>query len=235
MPIISERQSHVLQAVIQEYIRTAEPVGSERLAEIFGVSSATIRNDLAALEEMRLLTHPHTSAGRTPTEKGYQFYIHHFVREKTDWQPAADVERELRSVRRDAEVLAKELAKLVAAETHAVALASIDARHVFYTGLSNLFSQPEFQEPAHIIRVSEILDQVDEVVRALSGEASRTVRVYLGQENPFGANCGSIVIKVSRARQFDLLLGLVGPMRMDYDRNIAIMRGAAELYRSFAR
>lgn len=67
----------MLRAVVEEYVRSGEPVGSETIAERtgLGVSSATIRNELAALEELGYLTHPHTSAGRIPTDAGYRKYV----------------------------------------------------------------------------------------------------------------------------------------------------------------
>src|SRR5436309_10344622 len=74
---LGRRKAAVLRAVVEEYVRSGEPVGSETIAERYnlGVSSATIRNDLAALEEMGYLTHPHTSAGRTPTDLGYRHFV----------------------------------------------------------------------------------------------------------------------------------------------------------------
>ncbi|MGZ8599803.1 MAG: heat-inducible transcriptional repressor HrcA, partial [Actinomycetota bacterium] len=76
-PEIGQRKVAVLRAVVDEYVRSGEPVGSETIAErsALGVSSATIRNELAALEELGYLTHPHTSAGRIPTDAGYRKYV----------------------------------------------------------------------------------------------------------------------------------------------------------------
>lgn len=76
-----ERRRHLLHIVIQEYIETAQPVGSNNIAKQhdLGVSSATIRNDLAALEKEGLLTHPHTSAGRVPTDAGYRYFVRHLL------------------------------------------------------------------------------------------------------------------------------------------------------------
>lgn len=78
---VTERQRHVLQIVIQEYVHSAQPVGSTGIVNQheLGVSPATIRNDLAALERMGLLTHPHTSAGRVPTDLGYRFFVHYLL------------------------------------------------------------------------------------------------------------------------------------------------------------
>ena len=74
---LGPRKAAVVRAVVEEYVRSGEPVGSETVAErsALGVSSATIRNELAALEELGYLTHPHTSAGRIPTDLGYRFYV----------------------------------------------------------------------------------------------------------------------------------------------------------------
>lgn len=72
---MDERKSAILRAVVREYIRTAQPVGSAALAPALGVSSATVRNEMSALEEMGYLFQPHTSSGRVPAEKGYRFFV----------------------------------------------------------------------------------------------------------------------------------------------------------------
>lgn len=79
---LSERKQQILKAIIAEYIRTAEPVGSKALAALpeLSFSSATIRNEMSELEEMGYLEKPHTSAGRVPSHKGYRFYVDHLMR-----------------------------------------------------------------------------------------------------------------------------------------------------------
>jgi heat-inducible transcriptional repressor len=74
---LSERERLVLQSLINHYIATAEPVGSRSVAQKFrlGISPATVRNTMQDLEEMGLITHPHTSAGRVPTDKGYRVFV----------------------------------------------------------------------------------------------------------------------------------------------------------------
>jgi heat-inducible transcriptional repressor len=76
-PDLGSRKAAVLHAVVEEYVRSGEPVGSETIADGsgLGVSSATIRNEMAALEEQGFLSHPHTSAGRIPTDLGYRHYV----------------------------------------------------------------------------------------------------------------------------------------------------------------
>ncbi|MDP8970820.1 MAG: heat-inducible transcriptional repressor HrcA [Actinomycetota bacterium] len=77
LPYLDERKAAILKAIVQDYISDGEPVGSKRLADEWdlGVSPATVRSDMAALEEAGFITHPHTSAGRVPTDKGYRFYV----------------------------------------------------------------------------------------------------------------------------------------------------------------
>ncbi|MCI8647183.1 MAG: heat-inducible transcription repressor HrcA [Firmicutes bacterium] len=81
---LSERKLRILQAIISDFIRTAEPVGSRTLSKKFdlGISPATIRNEMADLEEMGFLTHPHTSAGRVPSERAYRLYVDDMMKKK---------------------------------------------------------------------------------------------------------------------------------------------------------
>ena len=85
MSELSERKKRILQAIIDEYSASAEPVGSKSLVEKhnLGVSSATLRNEMADLEEMGYLTHPHTSSGRIPTHLGYRFYVDELMKMQT--------------------------------------------------------------------------------------------------------------------------------------------------------
>jgi heat-inducible transcriptional repressor len=79
--MLDERKTAILRAVVQEYITTAQPVGSTHVADAPGVhvSSATVRNDMAVLEQEGFLIQPHTSAGRIPTDKGYRFFVDHLT------------------------------------------------------------------------------------------------------------------------------------------------------------
>lgn len=93
LPMLSERRRMLLGLVIQEYVRTATPVASETLVQRhhLRISPATVRNELAALEEMGLLSHPHTSAGRVPTDRGYRYFIEHLM----EWHPLPSDEQRM--------------------------------------------------------------------------------------------------------------------------------------------
>lgn len=77
MPALEERKAAILTAIVRDYVREGEPVGSKRVTEThnLGVSAATVRADMSALEEAGYITQPHTSAGRVPTDKGYRFFV----------------------------------------------------------------------------------------------------------------------------------------------------------------
>src|ERR1041385_1585311 len=79
--MVSERGLEVLRVIVQDYVESREPVGSKSIVErhSFGVSAATIRNDMALLEDEELITAPHTSSGRVPTDKGYRLFVDHLA------------------------------------------------------------------------------------------------------------------------------------------------------------
>src|ERR1700704_2280140 len=72
---MTDRQKQILSAIVEQYAEVAAPVGSSLMARVFGVSSATIRAEMAELEHRGFIMQPHTSAGRIPTDKGYRFYV----------------------------------------------------------------------------------------------------------------------------------------------------------------
>lgn len=119
-PMLDERKRRVLQALTDDYIETAEPVGSRNLARKhqLGVSPATVRNEMADLEEAGYLQQPHTSAGRVPSDKGYRFYVDKLM---GDWAPGDEerltVLREAQAARRAIEELIHYAARLLASAT----------------------------------------------------------------------------------------------------------------------
>jgi heat-inducible transcriptional repressor len=90
--MVSDRSLEVLRVIVQDYVASREPVGSKSIVErhSFGVSAATIRNDMAALEEEELIAAPHTSSGRVPTDKGYRLFVDHLA----DVRPLSPAQRQ---------------------------------------------------------------------------------------------------------------------------------------------
>ena len=108
-PILSDRDERILGAVVEEYVQTAEPVGSRNLVKKYrlGISPATVRNVMADLEELGFLSQPHTSAGRQPTDLGYRYYVDHLMRPRP--LPANRRRQIRRRIERSAEQALEEL------------------------------------------------------------------------------------------------------------------------------
>ncbi len=219
------RQEQLLKYVIDTHVETGEPVGSTRLVAGYrlDVSPATVRNDLLALEEQGYLTHPHTSAGRVPTAAGYRYYVNHL-----QLLPAISREEHAslvraRSEREDARL--KELARALALLTNETVIVAIGRGSLYYTGIKNLFAKPEFSAAPQVVALSELLDDMDECFNRLWDDITDEITTRIGMEGAFGTECSTISIRISP----DTAYVLLGPLRMRYDHNIALLKGIQQL------
>jgi heat-inducible transcriptional repressor len=216
------RKQQLLQFVIEEYIATAEPVSSKLLTDITGldVSGATIRNELRSLEDAGYLTHPHTSAGRIPTEKGYQYYVDHILVLATISQKSKEAIAALIASTPNRKDVLKIIAKHLAEHTGNAVMIAFDSASVYYTGMSQLFAQPEFREHAHTIQVSSIFDHCEEKIHLIDAAVKELqTHTYIGNQNPLGNACATVV---SRLKENELLL-CIAPTRMNYKHIMSYM------------
>lgn len=222
---MDSRQQELLKHIVEAYIKTAQPVGSSFIAEhhLKDVSGPTVRNWMQELEREGFITHPHTSAGRIPTEAGYRFYIQNMLSERpvsVRHQKALVEASGGKSV--DAvKAVAKKSAEL-SGEAIVVGFASND---VYYAGLSNIFAKPEFTDHESVVEISSIIDHLDEVMSGISGRLDDDISVLLGSDSPFGDECASILALTANGMVF----GILGPVRMDYAANIAFMKYIKQL------
>jgi len=115
----AERQNEVLKIIVSSYVDTALPVGSRAVSKVLGVSSATIRNIMSDLEELGYITHPHTSAGRIPTDSGYRRYIESLMRVRDiNRKEAKRIEEEYKLKRKSIEDIIKKTAEVLSGITH---------------------------------------------------------------------------------------------------------------------
>src|SRR5947208_6461362 len=121
---LSSRQRAILRGVVEEFVATREPVGSRTVRERTGldVSASTVRGELAELERLGLLTHPHTSAGRVPTERGYRYYADRLL-ERLDPQPGG-FPLDLTSARNEVDSALQATTEMLSELTHLLALVS---------------------------------------------------------------------------------------------------------------
>jgi heat-inducible transcriptional repressor len=237
---ITERQKQILFAIIEEYAEMAAPVGSVTLAKLFDVSSATIRAEMARLEDAGLITHPHTSAGRIPTDAGYRFYVNSLT-EQSETQnfdqtrllgPGTEtpnrnvhaLEVRINSQERT-DYAIRSAVDMLAELTGNLGLGTI-GEQLYLSGISRLFSQPEFLDNSKIQDVAKLLDNLEPWLReARPGEP---LNIFIGHENPIGKSSGvSLIISKFRSPYSDnSYIGVLGPTRQNYAETMSLVRHA---------
>lgn len=215
--IMTERQRQILSAIVEQYAEVASPVGSNLLAKVFGVSSATIRSEMAELERLGFINQPHTSAGRVPTDKGYRFYVNNLAEEKEQHQDRR-VEHALSVRVHDAGLPERTIRNAVdtlVELTHNLGLATI-GNQLYMSGLSNLFGQPEFMQAGQVQQVARLLDNLEPWLREAA--PNQPLSVYIGQENPIGrsAGCSLIISRFVSPYSDRSYIGVLGPTRQNY-------------------
>jgi len=227
---MTERQRQILNAIIEQYAEVAVPVGSSLLAKVFGVSSATIRAEMAELERMDLIAQPHTSAGRVPTDKGYRLYVNALTENAESLLPAR-AEKVLAARVQSGGVpehVIRNTVETLVELTHNLGLATI-GNQLYMSGLSNLFGQPEFMDNGMQARqVAELLDNLEPWLREAA--PNQPLSVYIGGENPIGRSAGaSLIISRFRSPFSDKsYIGVLGPTRQQYRDVMTLVRHAGQ-------
>lgn len=218
---MDSRKQKLLQYIIQEHIKSAQAVGSNLIAEKYmkDVSGPTIRNWMQELEKDGYITHLHTSAGRVPTEKGYKYYLKNLKEKDVSNKQQKDLVQ-ANSGTEESQEKVKVMAKKIAELSDNAVVIAFSPKDVYYTGLSNLFSHPEFDNQNEVINMSQMIDHLDEVMSEIDSCIDEEISVLIGDDNPFGHECGSVVSIMDDG----LVIGILGPMRMDYGANIALVR-----------
>jgi len=193
-------------------------VGSTLLAQLFNVSSATIRAEMAELERMGYISQPHTSAGRVPTDKGYRFYVNNLNENRLGELPEGRAEKALAARVQHAgspERMIRNAVDTLVELTHNLGLATI-GNQLYMSGLSNLFGQPEFMVGGQAQQVARLLDNLEPWLREAA--PNEPLSVYIGAENPIGRSAGvTLIISRFRSPFSDRsYIGTLGPTRQSY-------------------
>lgn len=232
MTSLTDRQEKILAAIVEEYAEVASPVGSVMLAKLFNVSSATIRNDMALLEQAGLISQPHTSAGRIPTDKGYRHYVNSISGQNN--QVSAQVNRNARAIDvriRNAgedEQTIRSAVKSLVEITHNVGLATI-GNSLYVRGFGNLFAQPEFGQTDAVQQVARLIDNLEPWLREAA--PNDPLSVFIGRENPIGKSSRStLVISRFRSPYSDRsYIGVLGPTRQNYRNVMELVQHTGEM------
>ena len=248
---ISERQHAILNQIVEEYAETAAPVGSMMMAKLFNVSPATIRAEMARLEALGLIAQPHTSAGRIPTDAGYRYYVNNLVGDEiTDDKGCIDTfdgtkgEAERKLLERGAHAIRVRISSQ--SQTDAAIRRAVDALveltgnlglatiggQLYLSGISRLFTQPEFVDTRRVQSVAKLLDNLEPWLRETApGEA---LNIFIGHENPIGKNSEvSLIISKFRSPFSDSsYIGVLGPTRQNYSRVMSLVRYTGKMLES---
>jgi heat-inducible transcriptional repressor len=227
---MDNRKEKILKFVIENYIKNVDPVGSKFLVSNFDleIGEATARNEMRFLEDDGYLAHPHTSSGRIPTEKGYKYYIDNILKTKKISQNNSEQIYKIFAEKIDDKIKMKNLAKFLAEKTSLAVIVSIDKDSIFYTGLSNLFSQPEFKDYNLTVNVSTIFDHCENKITELNEKLqTKKIDFFIGEENPLDKMCSLITLKLKNHS----IITLLGPIRMDYQNNINYINFLKEFFK----
>ena len=222
---ITERQRQILCQIIEEYAETASPLGSVTMAKLFNVSSATVRAEMARLEALGLIAQPHTSAGRVPTDAGYRFYVNHLdgVTEDSVLERGTHAIEVRVSSQSQADAAIRRAVDSLVELTGNLGLATIGGQ-LYLSGISQLFTQPEFVDTRRVQAVAKLLDNLEPWLReAAPGEP---LNIFIGQENPIGRNSEvSLIISTFRSPFSDRsYIGVLGPTRQNYSRVMSLVK-----------
>ena len=231
----------MLNIIIDNYIKTAEPVSSKLLvnSRFFDLSSATLRNEMHGLEEHGYLAQLHTSGGRVPTDRAYRFYVDNLMDSddfgiQPNWQKKVDYV--LASISEDPRDMNKTIAQLLSDLSDNIVITGISEKDDFYkTGLASLLELPEFKEINKVFRLTSFFDEFDRMFNQIEKEFFRgfyddqgvdSINVFIGRENrhPSIKDETVMTVRYNLPRQLVGSLTIIGPTRMDYRKNIGLVR-----------
>lgn len=228
------RKDEILRITIDQYIATITPVSSARIAEdcSLDLSSATIRNILAELEQDGYLTHPHTSAGRVPTQFGYRYYADHFINEiQLLEEEKTRIKAECKSESLELEMLLETTSKVLSDMTNYTSIFSVDGwdNKLFYSGTSFIMGYSDYHDInndiARIKNILAALDQKERLLEVINRKLAKKIDILIGQEIECSDIDGCSLI-VSRYKSKDGTSGriaILGPTRMNYNRAVSAL------------
>ncbi len=228
------RRRVVLEAAINKYIEGAQPIASEDIAGDFDLSSATIRNIFAELEEAGYLMHLYTSGGRIPTDKGYRYYVDFLLSQMAllDNEKERIVMQYTREIKRLEDAL-EETSEIISTITHYAGIVSFLERQdrFFYKGISRILEQPEFRDLKKLSILIKIIEDKQRLLDIINRDFPEKVKVYIGHEIgcPEMESCSLVVSSFRLKDRPSGRLAVLGPVRMEYKQIIPTLEYISEV------
>ena len=233
---IQTRRDRILSITVEYYVKTITPVSSSLIASEFplDLSSATIRNILSELEEEGFLTHPHTSAGRVPTQKGYRYYVDYLMDQiKLLEEEKQRIKDEYEKENRELERLLEKTSQVISEITHYTSIVSVDGwkQKLFCRGTGFIVDYPDYNYDIDQIRhILHALDAKEELLRIINKDLVNKIEILIGAETEFSNidQC-SLVVSQYKAKAFSGRIAVLGPTRMNYQRVVSTLNYISDL------
>ncbi len=226
---LQDRKERVLAITVDQYIKTVSPVSSSCLLRKYGLdlSSATIRNVLAELEEEGYLSHPHTSAGRVPTQRGYRYYVDHLMGEiQMLEEEKTRIRGEYQKESAELDRLLEKTSRVLSQTTHCTSLVSIDGdTRIFCQGTSFVVEYPDYQDIGKIRGILAALDEKERLLQLINKELDERTTIFIGKElecEDIDA-CSLVVSRYQSKHGPSGRIAVLGPTWMDYKRVVSTL------------
>lgn len=233
MTELSQRQAKILAAIVKLNCDGNMPVASRDLVDKFdfGLSSATIRNEMAALEKMGYIRQPHTSAGRVPTDDGFRYFVNQLMdRVKLTMREQEVLRNEIVKLQAYNAEIGRRLAKVLSAHTSQASFA-LFPEETSTVGLSNILDNHNLP-PEDAKEIAEFFDNIDEysddMIKNYGSEAPQT---FIGKELTLSkrSDYSMIVTGIELPSGKKGVIGLIGPKAMEYQKNLTLMEYITKL------
>jgi transcriptional regulator of heat shock response len=241
----TDRQVKLLDFIIREHVKSAKPVGSVLIVKKAGfkLSPATLRNEMNELEKAGYLAQLHTSGGRVPTDKAYRYYVNSLLENKKKLELGSEyknkIKKEFHDISSDPTEINKLVARVLANLSENLVITGISQdKDFFKKGLVNLFENPEFKEFGEAFQLARFFEEFEGMFQFIEREFFNTlgmprgvpVQIMIGKESPFRQIQHETVMCAKYGLPGNCVgsLTLVGPTRMDYEKNIALIKYITE-------
>ena len=235
-----ERKDRVLAIVVDEYIKNVSPVGSSLIVQQYhlDLSPATVRNILADLEEGGFLTHPHTSAGRVPTQRGYRYFVDNLMNEiQLLKEEKESIQAEYKQGMRELGDLLDKTSQIISDVTQYTSIVSIDGENkLFCKGISFVAGYPEFRDFMRIKRILHALEEKERILEVINRDLEKKIQVFIGSEIAYAEmeNC-SLAVSSYKTDKGSGRIAVLGPTRMDYERVVSTLEYFSQFMKELLR